>query len=109
MAVRSEENLINDATSLTLYRVFAAIIAGTAIGVGDGVWQFAVGVVVGVVPGIVLRQLRMRVSAPVVTGTFGLLVPFGAYAIAEHLGGAGSSPGVRAVVSLRGGVDRRSR
>ncbi|WP_194420579.1 cation:proton antiporter [Microbacterium abyssi] len=100
MTVLSGESLINDATSLTLYRVFAAVIAGATLTVWDGIWQFVVavvvGVVVGLVFGIVLHQLRMRVADPVVIGTFGLLVPFGAYAIAEHLGGSG----VLAVVAM---------
>lgn len=100
MTVLSGESLINDATSLTLFRVFAAVIAGATIGFWDGVWQFvlavAIGVVVGLVFGVVIHQLRMRVADPVVIGTFGLLVPFGAYAIAEHLGGSG----VLAVVAM---------
>lgn len=100
MTVLSGESLINDATSLTLYRVFAAIIAGATLTVWDGVWQFlaavGVGVLVGLVFGIVLHQLRMRISDAVVIGTFGLLAPFGAYAIAEHLLGSG----VLAVVAM---------
>ena len=100
MTVLSGESLINDATSLTLFRVFAAIVAGAALTVWDGIWQFVlavmIGVVVGLVFGIVLHQLRIRVADPVVIGTFGLLVPFGAYAIAEHLGGSG----VLAVVAM---------
>lgn len=93
MTVLSGESLINDATSLTLYRVFAAILAGATISVGGGVWQFVVAVVVGVAIGVVaglgMHQLRMRISDPVVIGTFGLLSPFGVYAITEHLGGSG--------------------
>ena len=100
MTVLSGESLINDATSLTLYRVFAAIVLGATVSVQDGIWQFVVAVVVGVaiglVFGILLHQLRVRLSDPVVIGTFGLLVPFGAYAIAEHLGGSG----VLAVVAM---------
>lgn len=100
MTVLSGESLINDATSLTLYRVFAAILAGATLTVWDGVWQFVlavvIGVAIGMVFGVVLHQLRMRVADPVVIGTFGLLVPFGAYAIAEHLGGSG----VLAVVAM---------
>lgn len=100
MTVLSGESLINDATSLTLYRVFAAILAGATLTVWDGVWQFlvavGVGVAVGLVFGIVLHQLRMRISDPVVIGTFGLLAPFGAYGIAEHLLGSG----VLAVVAM---------
>lgn len=100
MTVLSGESLINDATSLTLYRVFAAILAGQTISVWGGVGQFllavVIGVVIGLVFGIVLHQLRMRISDPVVIGTFGLLAPFGAYAIAEHLLGSG----VLAVVAM---------
>lgn len=100
MTVLSGESLINDATSLTLYRVFAAMLAGAALTVWDGIWQFilavVIGVVVGLIFGVLLHQLRMRMADPVVVGTFGLLVPFGAYAIAEHLGGSG----VLAVVAM---------
>lgn len=100
MTVLSGESLINDATSLTLYRVFALLVAGTTVSVAGGVWQFvvavAVGVAIGLVFGIALHQLRMRINDAVVIGTFGLLAPFGAYAIAEHLGGSG----VLAVVAM---------
>lgn len=100
MTVLSGESLINDATSLTLYRVFAAILAGATVSVWGGVWQFvvavAVGVGIGLVFGVALHQLRMRITDPVVIGTFGLLAPFGAYAIAEHLNGSG----VLAVVAM---------
>lgn len=101
MTVLSGESLINDATSLTLYRVFAAMITAAAtVTVWSGIWQFlvavAVGVAVGLVFGTVLHQLRMRISDAVVIGTFGLLAPFGAYAIAEHLLGSG----VLAVVAM---------
>ena len=100
MSVLSGESLINDATSLTLYRVFAAIVAGATVSFGAGVWQFVVAVVVGVGIGVIagfgMHQLRMRISDPVVIGTFGLLAPFGVYAITEHLDGSG----VLAVVAM---------
>ncbi|MBS1696786.1 MAG: cation:proton antiporter, partial [Actinobacteria bacterium] len=93
MTVLSGESLINDATSLTLYRVFAAIVAGATVTVWDGIWQFVlavvVGVGIGVVAGLGMHQLRMRISDPVVIGTFGLLAPFGVYGITEHLQGSG--------------------
>lgn len=100
MTVLSGESLINDATSLTLYRVFAAILAGATLSIWDGIGQFllavGVGVGIGLIFGIVLHQLRMRIGDPVVIGTFGLLAPFGAYNIAEHLLGSG----VLAVVAM---------
>lgn len=100
MNVMSGESLINDATSLTLVRVFAAVVAGATVTVWQGVWEFALAVVLGVgiglAFGVVLHQLRMRFDDTTVTATFGLLMPFGAYAIAEHLHGSG----VLAVVAM---------
>ncbi|MGO1411071.1 MAG: cation:proton antiporter [Microbacterium sp.] len=100
MNVMSGESLINDATSLTLVRVFAAIVAGATVTVWQGLWEFAVAVVVGVgvglVAGFLLHWLRMVSSDTVVSATFGLLMPFAAYAVAEHLNGSG----VLAVVAM---------
>lgn len=100
MNVMSGESLINDATSLTLVRVFAAVVAGATVTVWQGIWEFVLAVVlgvgIGIVFGIVLHQMRMRFDDATVAATFGLLMPFGAYAIAEHLHGSG----VLAVVAM---------
>ncbi|WP_029151100.1 cation:proton antiporter [Microbacterium indicum] len=100
MNVMSGESLINDATSLTLVRVFAAIVAGATVTVWQGIWEFflaiVVGVAVGLLFGIVLHLLRTRLDDVIVTGTFGLLMPFGAYLLAEELHGSG----VLAVVAM---------
>ncbi|BDZ40459.1 hypothetical protein GCM10025863_30730 [Microbacterium suwonense] len=79
----------------------AAVVAGsTTFNLGSAIWQFVVavfmGVLIGVLFGAAMHQLRMRSDDPVITGTFGLLAPFGAYAIAEELGGSG----VLAVVAM---------
>ncbi len=93
MTVLSGESLINDATSLTLFRVFAAILAGATLTVWDGIWQFLLAIVlgtgIGLAFGVVMHRLRMRMDDSVLVGTFSLLVPFGAYVIAEHVGGSG--------------------
>lgn len=102
MTVLSGESLINDATSLTLYRVMAtAVVAGAATfniwgTVGQFLLAVVVGVMVGVVFGVGMHQLRMRSQDTVINGTVGLFAPFGAYAIAEQLSGSG----VIAVVAM---------
>jgi CPA1 family monovalent cation:H+ antiporter len=101
MTVLSGESLINDATSLTLFRVLAVVVAGAATfnawaTIGQFLLAVVVGVVVGVVFGAAMHQLRMRSQDTVINGTVGLLAPFGAYAIAEQLNGSG----VIAVVAM---------
>ena len=100
MTVLSGESLINDATSLTLVRVFAAVAAGATVTVWQGLWEFVLAVVVGVaaglVFGVVLHAIRMWLDDPTVSSTLGLLMPFGAYILAEHLHGSG----VLAVVAM---------
>ncbi|MDQ0615243.1 Na+/H+ antiporter [Microbacterium sp. W4I4] len=102
MTVLSGESLINDATSLTLYRVLAAaVVAGAATfdgwaAIGQFLLAVVVGVIVGVLFGVGMHQLRMRSQDTVINGTVGLLAPFGAYAIAEQLNGSG----VIAVVAM---------
>ncbi|WP_105565716.1 cation:proton antiporter [Microbacterium halophytorum] len=100
MNVMSGESLINDATSLTLVRVFAAIVAGATVTVWQGIWEFVLAVLVGVafglVAGYLLHWLRMISSDTIVSATFGLLIPFGVYALAEEFHGSG----VLAVVAM---------
>lgn len=93
MTLLSGESLINDATSLTLYKV---ALAGVATGIwelGAGIATFGVavvgGVVVGFVIGWVAHLVRMRLDDPVVASAIGLLIPFGAYWAAEAVGGSG--------------------
>lgn len=93
MTVISGESLVNDATSITLFRTFAAIVAGATVTWFDGIGSFLIAVVVGTGLGLVIgwlvTLLRTRLDDPVVLGTISLLVPFAAYAIAERLGGSG--------------------
>ncbi|WP_026482515.1 cation:proton antiporter [Agromyces subbeticus] len=93
MTVISGESLVNDATSITLFRTFAAIVAGATVTWLDGIGSFVIAVVVGTGLGLVIgwlvTLLRTRLDDPVVLGTVSLLIPFAAYAIAERLGGSG--------------------
>ncbi|QWT23499.1 sodium:proton antiporter [Subtercola sp. PAMC28395] len=93
MTVLSGESLINDAAALTLFRVFIAIIGGSALSFGGVIGTFVlaivVGVVVGLAIGVVVQFVRVRLRDSVVAATLGLLVPFGAYAAGEALHGSG--------------------
>ncbi|MBT0992731.1 sodium:proton antiporter [Cellulomonas sp. DKR-3] len=93
MTLLSGESLINDATSLTLYKVALAGVATGAWELGAGLATFAAAVVGGVVVGFaigwVVHLVRMRLDDPVVASAIGLLTPFGAYWAAEAIGGSG--------------------
>lgn len=93
MTVILGESLVNDATSLTLYRVFTAVVAGATVswlhGIGDFAWAVISGVGLGLALGWIVHQIRMRVSDTVLVSTVGLLVPFIAYGIGEFVHGSG--------------------
>jgi CPA1 family monovalent cation:H+ antiporter len=93
MTLLSGESLINDATSLTLYKVALAGVATGAWSLGQGLTTFGLAVVVGVglglLVGVVVHRVRMRLDDPVVASAVGLLTPFAAFWAAEALRGSG--------------------
>ncbi|MDM7830871.1 cation:proton antiporter [Cellulomonas edaphi] len=93
MTLLSGESLINDATSLTLYKVALAGVATGAWAWADGFATFGIavlgGVAVGLVIGWAVHRVRMHLDDPVVASAIGLLVPFGAYWSAEAMRGSG--------------------
>lgn len=93
MTLLSGESLINDATSLTLYKVALIGAATGAWAFGNAVGTFAVAVVAGVAVGLaigwVVHAVRVRLDDPVVASAIGLLTPFGAYWAAEAVHGSG--------------------
>src|SRR5919107_4857700 len=98
MIILNGESLVNDATALTLFRVFVAAAAGSGVTVLGGLGMFLLaavgGVVVGFAVGWVVHRIRSKVDDPQVESALGLLVPFGTYLLAEGL----HSSGVLAVV-----------
>ena len=93
MTLLSGESLINDATSLTLYKVALAGVATGALAFADGLGIFALAVSAGVAVGLVIawavHMARLRLDDPVVASAIGLLTPFAAYWLAEELRGSG--------------------
>lgn len=93
MTLLSGESLINDATSLTLYKVALAGVATGAWAFAEGFGIFALAVSVGVLVGLVIawvvHTVRLRLDDPVVASAIGLLTPFAAYWLAEELHGSG--------------------
>ena len=93
MTLLSGESLVNDASALTLFKVAVAAATGSATSIarGFGVFGLAVagGVVVGLVIGWVVHRIRIRIGDGVLESALGLLVPFGAYLLAEEVHGSG--------------------
>jgi Na+/H+ antiporter len=102
------ESLVNDASALIAYRYgVAAVVSGT-FGLWDASWHFlwvagggaAIGMAVGYV---VVRVQNFLTDATLITA-LSLLLPFGIYLAAEHVGVSG----VLAVVAMGLMMSRRS-
>lgn len=98
MTVLSGESLINDAASLTFYKVALAAVfgaGGALLGLDASAaattfgLAVAVGVALGLVIGVGVHLVRVRLDDPVVTSVLGVVVPFVAYLMAEELSGSG--------------------
>ena len=93
MTLLSGESLINDATSLTLYKVALAGVASGAWALGAGLWTFTLavlaGVGVGLALGVVVHLVRTHLDDAVVASAIGILTPFAAYWGAEAVEGSG--------------------
>lgn len=92
------ESLLNDATSLVLFRVALAAVAAGGIGGVSAGWEFvrlgAGGVAIGLIAAFGSGWLRRRTDDPVLTTVIALVTPYAAYLGAESL----TLSGVTAVV-----------
>ena len=93
MTILGGESLINDATALTLFRVFLAVAAGTGVTVWGAAGMFVLaavgGTAVGLAVGWVVHHIRRRLDDPPVESALGLVVPFGVYLLAESVHASG--------------------
>jgi monovalent cation/hydrogen antiporter len=94
IALLQGESLVNDATALTVYRVALRVaVAGAAATTLGSIGSFGAvclgGVVIGLVVGWLIAQIRTRLSDLPVEITVSLLTPYAAYLPAELLGGSG--------------------
>ncbi|MCD2192110.1 Na+/H+ antiporter [Actinomycetospora endophytica] len=104
MAILEGESLLNDATALTLLRIFlAAAGVGAATpsvltGLGEFVLTAAGGVVVGAAIGWLVHRIRLKLNDAVMESALGLVIPFATYVLAEDFTGPVHASGVLAVV-----------
>ncbi|MEJ3652210.1 Na+/H+ antiporter [Actinomycetes bacterium KLBMP 9759] len=98
MTILGGESLVNDATALTLFRVFlaAAAGAGTTVLGATGMFLLAAvgGTAIGYAVGWLVHHVRRRLHDPTVEAALGLVVPFVVYVLAEEV----HTSGVLAVV-----------
>jgi monovalent cation/hydrogen antiporter len=105
IALLDGEALLNDATALTVYRVAllaaaSAAPAFTLAPVGNFIAMSVGGIAIGLVVGVVIAQVRSRLSDVPVEITVSLLTPYAAYLPADLLGFSGVLAAVTAGLYL---------
>jgi CPA1 family monovalent cation:H+ antiporter len=104
VAIIEGESLVNDATSLVLYRfAVVAVVTGTFTLWKAGLtflWTAAAGIAIGLVVAWVARRLGRRIDNPPAEILISLLIPFVAYLPAEAAGASAVLAAVAAGVYL---------
>jgi monovalent cation/hydrogen antiporter len=93
LTVVEGENLTNDWTALVLYRfAVTAVVTGT-FSIWEAIPEFVAtglgGLVVGLVAGRIIRELRARIDDPPIEITISILSGYAGYLPAEELGASG--------------------
>lgn len=93
MTMLGGESLLNDATSLTAYRVALAAAVGITETWGHATavfgWAVVGGVLVGVLLGRIIIAIRRRLDDPLAESAIGLLAPFVCYLLGEQVHASG--------------------
>ncbi len=93
LTVIEGENLTNDWTALILYRVAVAAVVSGSFSLWEAglkfVWSGLGGLLVGLIAGLVIREVRRRVDDPPTEFTISLLSGYAAYLPAEEIGVSG--------------------
>ena len=91
LTVLTGESMLNDGTALTLYAVAVSAASASVAtpsplsAAGSLILISAGGVAVGLVLGVLIHRLRMRLRDPLVESALSLLTPFAAYLAADSL------------------------
>jgi Na+/H+ antiporter len=93
LTVVEGENLTNDWTALVLYSVAVAAAVSGTFSLGEASLRFVLsgvgGLVIGLVAGRIIRELRARIDDPPIEITISILSGYAAYLPAEALGASG--------------------
>lgn len=93
LTVIEGENLTNDWTALILYRVAVAAVVSGSFSLWEAglkfVWSGIGGLLIGLIAGVVIREVRRRIDDPPIEITISLLSGYAAYLPAEEIGVSG--------------------
>ena len=93
VTVLEGEGQFNDATALVLYQLAVTAVVAGGVSAGDAGWSLllavAGGTLVGLALGWVARWALVHLDDAPVETTVTIALPYGAYLLAEHLGGSG--------------------
>jgi monovalent cation/hydrogen antiporter len=93
LTVVEGENLTNDWTALVLYRFAVAAVATGTFSLGEAalefVWSGLGGLLIGLVAGRIIREVRRRIDDPPIEITISILSGYAAYLPAEAVGVSG--------------------
>ncbi len=93
LTVVEGENLTNDWTALVLYRFAVAAVVTGSFSIWEAIPKFlatgAGGLLVGLLAGWIIREIRARIDDPPIEITISILSGYAAYLPAEELGASG--------------------